>query len=337
MGDSVSALPPWTFPAISMSLATRLFDYVRVVVPNYNTLNDALWFLPWEFSERSYGIYRYKSSAVAFGECVKVAWDGCQEGMGVMVDISGQALRDLESRPGFDWEIWLGALVEAGASFARLDVALDDRGASVSLSDIEMFIKQKHCTTRATTFTQMTKTTKEGSATTFYVGSRQSESMLRIYQKGLQLKEHDWLRFEFELKDRKANEWVSVFLDKGWDQACSLLRSVIDFTEPSDTKSVASRRTVAQWWIDLVAKSKAKFSPVAHVVDSIGRRVAWLNKQVSSSIWALMEVQGWSIDWVLEIARDAALRPNERARRLVAIAKNRAFSNDFTKSVALSC
>lgn len=61
---------------------------------------------------------------------------------------------------------------------------------------------------------------------TCYIGSRQSEKMLRVYDKGLQLELPDkWVRMENELKDRAALNAATEIITSGLARvACSLLQ-----------------------------------------------------------------------------------------------------------------
>jgi len=121
---------------------------------------------------------------------------------GVLVVASGHALGSMEN--AFDF---LKVVHHSGWKATRIDVAYDlmDTGWNASLLAAEW---QKANGEGSKRYTHHIVTTK---GDTFYIGSRSSPKMLRIYDKGLEQKTSlDWLRIEIELKHAAAKNALSM-------------------------------------------------------------------------------------------------------------------------------
>lgn len=79
----------------------------------------------------------------------------------------------------------------------RCDVAFDFFDTGISIEDLHKRYIEKHFLGKKKAYTFV----KGKSGDTIYIGSRYSNYMLRIYDKGKQQKtSHDWIRFELEIK-----------------------------------------------------------------------------------------------------------------------------------------
>lgn len=93
------------------------------------------------------------------------------------------------------------------STITRLDFAVNVRGQRLNALWFSQQHKAGRSTTQARAYSVVSSRTGEGEleATTLYIGSRSSESFLRIYDKGrLEKPSEDWLRIELELKAQKA-------------------------------------------------------------------------------------------------------------------------------------
>ncbi len=126
----------------------------------------------------------------------------------------------------------------------RIDCALDDRAATVSVATIREAVSAGQCITRSTQVrhiaSNLTHGTGASTGETLYFGSPQSQTLLRIYDKRLELqsKERDnWqeygVRWELELKKDRAEQCARALasLDEAdWKEfVVGLLRSYVDF------------------------------------------------------------------------------------------------------------
>lgn len=116
---------------------------------------------------------------------------------GWMIRLSGEALR-MQAYPD---QIILAAK-RAGCRVTRLDVAFDFMGCEETTDTVYAAYEGRQQGGR----TLKTQVIYSPTGTTFYVGSRSSERMLRIYDKGWQQGlEVVWTRVELELKGDLAN------------------------------------------------------------------------------------------------------------------------------------
>lgn len=168
------------------------------------------------FYELPSGRYGYKKCYKHLTHNVHVLYDG-NDGMGVHVDVSGSAIDEVlhsyhdkhcvqtpfgvayESSSGeFDPEKDdMGSTVLADllsdvlsvGKITRLDLAVDDMDAFYfTMNDLQNLFESGSCSTRFKGFRQDKETSFSGKVTgnTFYLGSRKSECMVRIYDKQLE-------------------------------------------------------------------------------------------------------------------------------------------------------
>jgi len=151
---------------------------------------------------------------------VQVMWNIDRSEMGHHVIFSGSALRNIFERHGISSEAILRAAEHAGASFTRLDLAKDYQDGEVDLSSVWQALNNRVGSGTARTFG---KIESNDGGYTIYVGSRQSERFVRIYDKAAESKLSGklWFRFEIETKGmvaravatslRQSNNWSGVF------------------------------------------------------------------------------------------------------------------------------
>lgn len=102
-----------------------------------------------------------------------------------------------------------GLMMLPEANVTRLDFAIDVKNSGGAIQQLHDMWKEGKIRTSAK---QITPFGKEGVGgedlgKTLYFGSRQSERMIRVYDKGKQLEtQEDWLRIEIELKGRWAHQ-----------------------------------------------------------------------------------------------------------------------------------
>ncbi len=295
--------------------AERKLDYLSFTLPRVNSPYEVYPLLGLQFEERGFGLNRYKNSAQAVAGGAMVLWEGCVPGMGVHVQISGQGLRLIEAQDGFPgWQTWVGIWLDKGAKFARFDMAFDDLGGRIAFETVVSQLRTRTAVTRAHGFQVIENVDYDkGTANTLYVGKRTSETLMRCYDKGMQLGEdHSWLRFEFEYKKKRADAIARIFVDFGWDLAAGVARSFIEFKDETHITTDRSRQRPAEWWVELIDASKhiLRISKDAH--SSLIKSWSWLKRQVAPVIGVMMEHEGGDISWVCELADEGRRRFHER-------------------------
>jgi hypothetical protein len=151
---------------------------------------------------------------------VQLQWNPDREDMGHHVIFSGSALRNIFSGDDTQPQSLLRSCLNAGGRVSRLDLAKDCTGEAIDLQAIYQSLEQGLNTGTSRTFGQI-KSSGEGH--TIYVGSRQSEKFIRIYNKAAQsgISKELWFRFELETKGMfsralckglvDSTEWGSIF------------------------------------------------------------------------------------------------------------------------------
>lgn len=190
-------------------------------------------------------------------------WNPDREEMGHHVIFSGSALRDLFSSSGISQQTLLAEAVQSRGRITRLDLACDTQELPISLDAIYQALERGECSGTARSFSQIHSL---NGGNTIYVGSRQSEKFVRIYDKAAQQKisnEH-WKRLELETKGMVARAIASVLVQA--EQWSAIFRTAItamvdipssrDFRAllPSDDAKIGipklEKKTDREKWID---------------------------------------------------------------------------------------
>lgn len=197
-------------------------------------------------------------------------WHNDYAAMGLHEVFSGSTLRNLFERSGVASSEILESAIDAGGRITRLDLALDAQDEQISLSNIAAALNRGENTGTSRAFSEIKS---NDSGHTIYVGSRQSEKFIRIYDKAAQegLTGNDWKRFEIETKGDVSralshmlatnDDWGSVFT--GLAKGMLTLRNCDDY---------------AAWF--LYNKVETGLPKIEKQTD----REAWIDTQVTSAI-----------------------------------------------------
>jgi len=136
---------------------------------------------------------------------------------GIRVTMSGTFLSSVDQKALAE------RVIDQGWHVTRCDIALDIIGSAETVLDID---KQRQSSYAGRPRLRTLVDNPQGS--TLYIGSRQSEKMLRIYDKGMEAKlgRWDWLRYEMEYKGNTARAALAV-VKKGLFGA--VISDVLDF------------------------------------------------------------------------------------------------------------
>lgn len=176
----------------------------------------------------------------------------------------------------------------------RIDLAIDTHDSGINLWDYFKLVDNGFAKTRAKSWRYITG---ENQGATVYIGSRQSEVMLRIYNKAAEQDvEGDWIRAELELKGSRAVE-VARMLSYGTEESAletarGLMRGLVNF----DTEA----------WREITGNSPIV---IAKAKDTMPDTEAWLMSQVATAMARLIKRQG---------SEDLIKRFVERVREIVA-------------------
>jgi len=105
--------------------------------------------------------------------------------------------------------LWLRQAIDSGWKPTRIDLALDLFDSGITVEDVMLSYELEHAMNRQ----RKTQYIRSSRGDTFYIGSRQSEKMMRVYDKaGEQALSADWVRYELELKGDAAIQVVPHIL-----------------------------------------------------------------------------------------------------------------------------
>lgn len=181
--------------------------------------------------------------------------------------ISGAALLAL-SESGTDARKLLEMVVQSGAKVSRLDLAKDEKDEGFNIGTFEQMSTAGNFEGSAH---KASATRSSDGGCTVYIGSRQSEKFLRVYDKGVESKQGgDWIRAEIELKGDTANLIAKAIVEQNLavnDVLCELARRICNMQHKG--------------WQNLL-KAEGTFAPpkVEKQVD----REKWIDAQVTQAI-----------------------------------------------------
>lgn len=304
---------------MSDSSGIRIVDYLSFTVKDCTSPERIIEKLGLKFLTLGYGRFGYKAAAIAESGGVNVYWDGFKDEMGVHVQISGKGCRLVEAMPGFtSWQEYIGGWFDDGAKVKRIDLAIDDESATVEFETVKEAVVNRTAVCRADYCELRESRNKRGIFQTLYVGRRTSETMMRCYDKGMQLGEgRSWLRFEFEYKGERADAVARVLAYKGWDAAIGVARSFIEFKDETHKTTDRTRQRAATWWVNLINASKHVLRITKQVNANVAKMFGWLMKQVSPSIATLMEIEGGSIEWILDLVKEGQQKLKDKHRLMI--------------------
>lgn len=155
---------------------------------------------------------------------VSVMFSPAREDMGIHVVMSGSALRRISGEEALQYAAY------ANGRITRLDVALDV-GVSFDFRGLYDACRAGLLDTKA----RKCSVIDSDSGTTVYIGSRASESMLRVYDKAAEANLPSALtRLELEIKGQKANAVAQYLIKHGLANIPAIIRAFCDW--PTDKK-----------------------------------------------------------------------------------------------------
>ncbi|MEQ1844671.1 MAG: replication initiation factor domain-containing protein [Nitrospira sp.] len=187
-----------------------------------------------------------------------------------------------------------------GGHITRMDVALDDRAAGVSIAQIKQAVEAGQAVTRSQKFKVIAGSSlRSGTSTgdTLYFGSRESHTMLRVYDKRLELEQKgreeakDYgVRWELELKKDRAQACAKALLTlppEDWREfLVGILRSYVDFRETTREAEPWEkyRAPLVAWWEALTEGFKRCRLVVEKVQQTFEEVCQWLGESISAML-----------------------------------------------------
>lgn len=263
---------------------------------------------------------------------ITVLYDG-REDMGIHVNISGSAISyALEAYAetikiptpfgsyAIEWSEetmmvrYLKHIAEM-AKFTRIDLAIDDKGCNYySVNDVREICDSDRCMTRFRKYRPEYERSFNGSITgnTLYIGKRQSEIFLRIYDKRLEQIQKtkkdcgfDWVRWELELKKDRANMAVNYLLSgKALGTVAIGILSNYFRIVIKDSNNITRCSTDPLWDAFVENVEKLRLT-VNRVEKSLESKKEWIVKQCLPSISAVVAYENGDMSFITNRLHDA--------------------------------
>lgn len=155
----------------------------------------------------------------------QVMWCTYRDDMGVNVQFPGRSCHELH-HAGIDVLEIVQELSEDAFKFTRLDLAIDLKGVYI---DIPALLDCEHTGSANNDPELYVKGRKARGGATLYIGSRQSDKYVRIYDKAKERKLKDvlWVRLEIELKKATATKIAKMLVGKSELEAGIMAQQMI--------------------------------------------------------------------------------------------------------------
>lgn len=273
-----------------------LIDWLRFVVISVDEQAAMLKTVrsePDDWSELASGHMGYRRCYRNGG--LAIYYDHAEEGRGICFDVSGKGCRQLELPGGLvyrnSWEWLLNRLTTSpGVHLTRLDVAMDDKQGLVDMEQVSACVEEGRVVSRFKTAFRIEKLslrTGKGFGKTVNFGSRNSDMMIRMYNKAAeQKKEADghWTRVEIEAKDENAMELAKLMVNAPGGEAgavvAGVLRNYVTFRDRNDRDTNRRRWPICGWWLSFLEHAERLRIALAKQEPLLIRMRGWVERQV---------------------------------------------------------
>jgi len=215
----------------------------------------------------------------------------------------------------------------------RIDCALDDRQAQVPVSVIREAVERGQCITRAERFQIIqSQAIHEGTQTgdTLYFGSPQSQTLLRVYDKRLELQakqREGWqdhgIRWEMEFKQDRARACALCLAGLEEPLWCELvvgfLRAYVDFRDTSREADdqIRVRAPLLAWWQSLTEGFGKGRLVIEKQEQTIGQVKGWISRTLAPMLAVVCAESPDGQAWLEKAIMAGASRWNPRHLRLL--------------------
>lgn len=297
-------------------------------------LKTTLGLFDQEWTLAEYGRYGYKRKEVFNG--VSILYDGRlnedgEDDMGVCVEISGQGCRALESFGGIEWLPFLAFLMAEENEFkiTRLDLAYDDHIGVLDKLRLKLDTDDGNYRSKFRTWE-----IRYGSkGFSIYHGSKQSQVMIRIYDKAAERGLIDgthWIRVELQLRDDNAAGAIKAYLDHQilGKVFGGILATYLVYCEESDDSN-KSRWQPTDYWCELIKDAqRIRIAAAPGVEYNIFHLESFLLNTAGGGLATWIEIFG--LESLPELLKRRRSKLNPKHKRLLDIYRGGLHGTDRT-------
>ena len=301
-----------------------------------------------EFLNTGRGANGYRQCLKCHGEEITVLFDGTEE-MGVHVNVTGSsisaAMEHFSNTLKIDTPFGVGYNIDFDSNFlreylqailnhgqiTRLDIAVDDFGARYySVQDVVEVMEDRRVITLFRKWRNVSARTTAGEyeGHTLYLGNRQSEIFMRVYDKkaeqNVKLKslkkdliQQEWVRWELELKKSRANQFARLLISgQELGEVCiGVLTRYFRIIELDDcNRSRCSTDSTWDSFCDGIAKRKLTVMKEERTLD---KARDWLYRQVAPTLASVVLADGGTIDFVQRLLEVGEERIDYHMQQLI--------------------
>jgi phage replication initiation protein len=255
-----------------------------------------------DFDEQEKGFNGYKRTVKK--ENILIAFDG-SEGMGIHVNMSGQACRQYESTftNGWDWQQLFFEMRFYKFKVSRLDLALDDYEKRLNLNTLYRKAKNGEVVTRfnmVSNYESWDIHNEDSRGQTIYYGSPKSEIKFRFYDKKRERERKNflvrediksWQRYEIELKNDRATKAVIALSSSNYDLGefiKGIFKNYLNFiTDKVYIDNNNYKNKTCRWWTDFLGSIEKIKLTKKREEPTIERTKAWIEHQVATGLTTL--------------------------------------------------
>ena len=284
-----------------MNIWTCVLGWFRFTVPD-STADEVMSRIGGEWIKDKKGFLGYRQGWLSRGPgggLGRIGTGASWAPREVHVDLSQELISDWTYQKFHEVATWV---FEQKGHFGRIDVALDDRNGVIDVDRIYASVKAGNCVShfrQSRLISGLDVGSGLDTGQTLCMGSRQSDTYLRIYDKAAEQRSKDkvvegtWIRWEMEWKSERADA-VGMALS-GLDQdsfqkyIVGVFRSALDFRDCTRADDPKDRyyAPLLDWWKVLTEGMQRARLEIAKSVKKIEDVKRWAERSLAPMLGLL--------------------------------------------------
>lgn len=219
---------------------------------------------------------------------------------GCCLNMSGQACREFETYSNsFSWADLFSRFELLGGEFTRLDLAYDDRTGVIFLPRLAMDVADRNFIGHARKSERLYSDDldKDIQGLSVYIGSKQSDIFIRIYDKaaerGYHPSEMHWVRVEIQMRKIRAVMAARAVATEAHigEVFAGILNNYFRIVTPTGDSN-KSRWPVAEYWEKIIRDVEKLHLTMPGIEYNFRRSQAHFLKQYHQMLFAYMQMHG---------------------------------------------
>lgn len=241
-----------------------------------------------------HGFYGYKDRIYYDG--ISIHYNGRNDDMGILLEMSGQGCRTFETFSTHkSWEKLFDISMQKDYNPTRLDIAYDDKCAldDKPILDIKKIAREVKAQ-RYLSKMRSWEVIYSNKGTSVNIGSKKSDTYIRIYDKAMErggLDEH-WVRFELQLRRDRVKAFIINQSPIGI-KFKGVLLNYIRFVVPNKNDENKSRWKTQKWYQDFIGDvEKISIYTKKDIDYNLNHIECYIMRQAGNSIYTYIACMG---------------------------------------------